>query len=132
MYTVDMEAFSINSSVKKYPTHHPYQKMKDDILGKKYVLSLCFVGDKMAQKLNLTHRKKEYVPNVLSFPLDATTGEVFIAPSIAKKEAKKFGMSVDGYIGFLYIHALLHLKGLDHSDTMEQAEKKYCRKYALQ
>ena len=127
-----METFSITARVKKYPTHHPYQKMKDDILGKKYVVSLCFVGDKMAQKLNKEHRNKTYIPNVLSFPLDDATGEVFIAPSIAKKEAKKFGMTVDGYMGYLYIHALLHLKGLDHGDTMDKAEKKYCRKYALQ
>jgi ssRNA-specific RNase YbeY (16S rRNA maturation enzyme) len=50
---------------------------------------------------------------------------------VAKKEARKFDMTVNGYIGFLFIHALLHLKGLDHGDTMDKAEKKYCLKYGL-
>lgn len=100
-------------------------------MGKKYTVSLTFVGATLAQKLNQTYRKKTYVPNVLSFPLTEDTGEIFITPQVAKKEAQKFEMTVDGYIGFLYIHALLHLKGLDHGDTMEKAEKKYCSKYNL-
>ena len=121
----------ISLSVKAYP-QHPYVQMKDTILGKKYTLSLAFIGDTQAQKLNVEHRKKSYVPNVLSFPLTVDQGEIFITPSVAKKEAKKFNMTVDGYIGFLFIHALLHLKGFDHGDTMEKAEQKYCKKYNLQ
>lgn len=127
-----MQPFSITSAVKNYPTQHPYEQMKNDILGKKYSLSLAFVGATTAQKLNVEHRKKTYVPNVLSFPLTDDTGEIFITPAVAKKEAKRFAMTIDGYIGFLFVHALLHLKGLDHGDTMDKAEKKYCRKYALQ
>lgn len=105
--------------------------MKDDILGKKYSVSLAFIGTGRAKKLNEVHRNKTYIPNVLSFPLTPDVGEIFIAPATAKTEAKKFGMSIDGYIGFLYIHALLHLKGLAHGDTMDKAEKKYCKKYDL-
>lgn len=130
MATASISTFAISSSVKTYPAH-PYAEIKDTILGKKYTISLAFIGDAKAQKLNQEHRKKSYVPNVLSFPLDDQNGEIFIAPSVAKKEAKKFDMTVDGYIGFLFIHALLHLKGLDHSDTMDKAEKKYCLKYNL-
>lgn len=126
-----METVSITSSVKAHPSH-PYELIKNDILGKRYSLSVAFIGSTQAQKLNKEHRNKDYVPNVLSFPLTKTDGEIFIAPSVAKKESKKFGMTSDGYIGFLYIHALLHLKGLDHGDTMDKAEKKYCLKYNLQ
>ncbi len=125
-----METFSITSAVKQYPKHS-YEKIKNDILGKRYTLSLAFIGGTSAQKLNKEHRNKTYVPNVLSFPLTADTGEIFITPQVAKTEAKKFEMTVDGYIGFLFVHALLHLKGLDHGDTMDKAEKKYCLKYNL-
>lgn len=125
-----METFLISSSARKYP-ELPYEKIKDDILGKKYTLSLVFIGAVKAQRLNQEHRQKTYVPNVLSFPLTDDTGEVFITPAVAKKEAKKFSMSVTGYIGFLFIHALLHLKGLDHGDTMDTQEKRYCVKYNL-
>lgn len=125
-----MEHFSLIATAKSYPKL-PYAKMKDDILGKKYNASLAFIGAIRAQRLNQEHRNKSYVPNVLSFPLTEEAGEIFIAPSVAKKEAKKFDMTVNGYIGFLFIHALLHLKGLDHGDTMDKAEKKYCLKYGL-
>jgi probable rRNA maturation factor len=125
-----MEHFALTATTKSYP-QLPYVKMKDDILGKKYDLSLAFVGAIRAQKLNAEHRNKTYIPNVLSFPLEENAGEVFIAPVVAKKEARKFDMTVNGYIGFLFIHALLHLKGLDHGDTMDKAEKKYCLKYGL-
>lgn len=125
-----MEKFSITSTVRTYPTL-PYEQIKNDILGTSYTLSLAFVGGVRAQALNEAHRGKTYVPNVLSFPLDAGFGEVYITPTIAKKEAPKFDMTHTGYIGFLFIHACLHLKGLDHGDTMDKAEKKYCTKYNL-
>lgn len=125
-----MSNISITATVRTYPKL-PYEVIKNDILGKSYELSLAFVGGTRAQKLNLAHRNKSYVPNVLSFPLDAKTGEVYITPTVAHKEAHKYAMSKDGYIGYLFIHALLHLKGLDHGDTMDKAEKKYCSKYNL-
>ena len=125
-----MDTFSITATAKSYP-NLPFEAIKSDILGKKYQLSLAFVGGTRAQKLNAQYRNKTYTPNVLSFPLEEKIGEIYITPTIAKKEAKKFSMTPKGYIGFLFIHACLHLKGLDHGDTMDKAEKKYCTKYKL-
>lgn len=125
-----MDTFSITARAKTYPKL-PYEDMKNAILGKRYALSLVFTGAQVAKRLNTEHRGKTYVPNVLSFPLSSDAGEIFITPTVAKKEARKFNMSVNGYIGFLFIHGLLHLKGLDHGDTMEKAEKKYCMRYNL-
>ena len=125
-----MPYFTLASKTANVP-FHAYEEMKNTILGKKYTLSLAFVGPKQAQVLNKKYRKKTYTPNVLSFPLTKDTGEVYISLQVAKKEAKNFSMSYEGYVGFLFVHGLLHLKGLDHGDTMEKAEKKYCLKYAL-
>lgn len=125
-----MHSFSITVRTKAYPSL-PYEDMKNAILGKRYALSLVFTGARVAKRLNEEHRGKTYVPNVLSFPLAEDAGEIFITPAVARKEAHKFAMSVNGYIGFLFIHGLLHLKGLDHGDTMEKAEKKYCMRYNL-
>jgi probable rRNA maturation factor len=105
--------------------------MKDVILGKKYTLSLTFIGATRAQKLNKTYRNAEYIPNVLSFPLDKHVGEIYIAPSVAEKEASKFSLSTRGYVGYLFIHGLLHLKGYPHGATMERAEKKYSTLFKL-
>jgi probable rRNA maturation factor len=105
--------------------------MKDAVLGKNYSLSLSFVGATRAQKLNQTYRKKNYVPNVLSFPLEEKTGEIIICPQVAKLEAKKFDLSVDGYIAYLFIHGLVHLKGHDHGDTMDKLEQKFMRQFSI-
>lgn len=109
----------------------PYDAMRKTILGASYSLTLAFIGEKRAQALNQTHRKATYIPNVLSFPLDAKTGEIYITPLIARREASKYGMTVKGYIGYLFIHGLLHLKGYDHGATMEKAEKRYVMQYQL-
>jgi len=119
-----METLSITSTVKKYPAHQ-YQAIKDTILGKRYNLSLVFIGTKKAAQLNEQYRKKTYSPNVLSFPLDERTGEIFICPKVATAQAAKYDLSVEGYVAFLFIHGLLHLKGHDHSDTMDKQEQKY-------
>lgn len=125
-----MEPFSISNTAKSYPSL-PYEEIKNDILGKRYELSLAFVGGTRAQKLNQAYRNKTYTPNVLSFPLEEKAGEIYITPTIARKEAKKFNMSSNGYIGFLFIHGCLHLKGHAHGDKMDALEEKYCKKYGL-
>lgn len=125
-----MSTISISSSARQYP-NWPYQKMKTAVLGADYSLSLSFVGAKRARDLNQKYRQKDYVPNVLSFPLDEAVGEIIICPAVAKGEAKKFNLSVDGYIAFLFIHGLVHLKGHDHSDAMDKLEQKYIRQFKI-
>ena len=125
-----MKGFSLSKTKTPVATL-PYEKIKNDILGHEYVVSLVFVGPKRAQALNRTYRKKTYVPNVLAFPIDDTCGEIYMCTQNLKKEALQYGMSVRIFTGFLFIHALLHLKGHDHSDTMERMEIRYLKKYGL-
>jgi probable rRNA maturation factor len=122
--------FTLDSTIASYPAF-PYQEIKEAILGKSYNLSLTFVGTARAKTLNTLYRQKTYVPNVLSFPLDDKTGEIYICPEIAYPEAKEFSLSKNGYIAFLFIHGLLHLKGYDHSDTMEDLEQRYLKRFSI-
>jgi len=126
-----MSAFSLNKTIKSPIPKHPYEDIKNDILGKNYELSLTFVGTSKAKQLNSIYRNKTYTPNVLSFPLDNTHGDIFICKEIADKEAHEYFLTKKGYIAFLFIHGCLHLKGYDHGNTMERLEKKYMSKYAI-
>jgi probable rRNA maturation factor len=117
--------------IARHIPNHPYAKIAEKILSVKYDLSLAFIGERRAQALNKAHRGKDYIPNVLSFPLDTKTGEIYICPEVAKREAKNYGMTVNGYIGYLFIHGCLHLKGYDHGATMEKAEQRYVRVFDL-
>ena len=124
-----MPTFTLTHTTN-FPTH-PYEAMKDAILGKRYTLELFIVGQKRAITINQKSRQKSYAPNVLSFPYTDTHGEIVLCPEVAKKEAAPYGMSYEGYFAFLYIHGLLHLKGYDHGEEMEKLEKKFIAKYNL-
>ena len=99
--------------------------IKNDILGKRYSLSIAFVNEKKSREINKKYRKKDKATNVLSFPLRKNQGELVLCKTIIKKEAKKFDRTYDSWLFFLVIHGMLHLKGMRHGSIMEKAEKKY-------
>lgn len=121
--------FSVATTTKDSLPAIPFKKIKDDILGTEYVVSLVFVGEKRAASINKQWRKKDYTPNVLAFEVDENQGEIFITPKIAAKECAEYSHTLRQHIAFLFIHALLHLKGHAHGDTMERSEVAYMKKY---
>jgi|SRR3989344_1844112 len=90
------------------PPRVNWKKFKNKILGASYDLSLVFAGSKEMARMNKIYRGKNKPANVLAFPLGVNFGEIFINLPLARKE-----------LVFLYIHALLHLKGFKH-DTQKQ------------
>ena len=86
-------------------------------------LSLVFAGETRARALNINLRAKDYVPNVLSYVVGKKSGEIIICPNVAKKQAPAYGLSYPNMVGFLFIHGLLHLKGLRHGATMDKHER---------
>lgn len=109
-----MANVSITKTVQGRLPSLPFADIKNAVLGKDYELSLVFCANALSRRLNRTYRGKDYPTNVLSFPISNNSGEIFINVRRLK------GFSV----GNLFIHALFHLKGLDHGDTMERAEEK--------
>ncbi len=99
----------------------PYTKIKDDVLGTKYELSLAFLSPKEMLAVTKKYKKKDHVSNVLSFPLSATSGEILICKEAAAPYT----------VGYLFIHGLCHLKGYKHSATMESIERRYLKKWGL-
>ena len=106
-----------------------YAKLKNNILGKKYSLSIAFISANKSREINKKYRKKDKPANVLAFPYSQNEGEILLAPQVIKREAKDFGLSAGAFERFLVIHGMLHLKGMRHGGIMEKAEKKYYEKY---
>ncbi|MFM2374302.1 MAG: hypothetical protein RLZZ234_297 [Candidatus Parcubacteria bacterium] len=123
--------FVITNTTKSPLPRLPFHEIKNRILGTKYAVSVVFCGEQRAKRINEVWRQKTYVPNVLAFEVDTGSGEIYITPKVAAREAKKYGHSVRAHIGFLFIHALLHLKGHEHGDTMEGAEKRYMKAFKI-
>ncbi|MFZ1020023.1 MAG: rRNA maturation RNase YbeY [Minisyncoccia bacterium] len=106
-----------------------YTRLKNEILGKKYSLSLACVNEKTSRTLNKKYRNKNKPTNILSFPLKKNMGEIILCPAVIKREAKIFGKNFRQFLNFLVIHGMLHLAGMEHGSIMEELEKKYDQKY---
>lgn len=107
----------------------PFLDIKEKILGKKYSLTVIFCTLEESRLRNKTYRDKDYPTNILSFPLDDNEGEIYISLHTARKDAKNFDMSYHKFLHLLFIHGLLHLKGLDHGSTMDELEDTYVNKF---
>jgi probable rRNA maturation factor len=105
------------------------ERIKRDILGKRYSLSIGFVEEKISRKLNKTYRKKDRPTNVLSFALHKDGGDLVLCKKVISREAKILNKKVGDWMIFLVIHGLLHLKGMTHGSIMEESEDKYGKKY---
>ncbi len=125
------EVFSIVNTTKGKLPSLPFLKIKNDILGKTYTLSIAFVDEKKSQEINKKYRGKDHSTNVLSFSLHKNEGEVVLCPFVIKKEVKekKYDKNFENLLGYLVIHGMLHLKGHEHSSTMDKLEEKYDKKY---
>lgn len=116
--------FSIKNTGKGRLPRLPFLDIKNEVLGTEYDLSLVFARNSLSKKLNKEHRGKDKPTNVLSFPLSKDSGEIFIDTEKARAEAGEFGKNFTTHVGHLFIHGLLHLKGLDHGSTMDKEEEK--------
>ena len=113
----------ITTTLKGTLPRVPFVRLKKDILGASYELSLVLIGDTLATRLNQTYKHKDTPTNVLSFPLSSNEGEIFLNVRRAQRDAKRFGHTPREHVAFLFIHGCLHLKGYTHGPHMEAREE---------
>jgi probable rRNA maturation factor len=100
---------------------------------------VCFITDAEMTRLNRTFRSKPKTTDVLSFPSEKRSkpralrsavrklrgsflGDMAISPTVARRNAKRFGRTATKEICVLMLHGLLHLLGYDHeTDRGEMA-----------
>lgn len=92
-------------------------------------ISLVFAGERRAKSINQRLRNKDYVPNVLSYETGKKSGEIIICLEVARKQAPDYELPYTAFVGFLFIHGLLHLKGYPHGTTMERYERDYLSRF---
>jgi probable rRNA maturation factor len=109
--------------------------------------SCLIAGDAELRRLNREFRKRDYVTDVLSFPVAQPSGlsghaggmphdvgEIAISYDAARRQSAEFGHDVNLEIQILILHGLLHLLGMDHETDrgrMLNAERKWRRKLGL-
>lgn len=101
-------------------------------------ISLVVCGEKRIRTLNRVWRGKNRPTDVLSFGVEENKnskrfiaapdrigclGEVLICYSVALKQARRYGCSLNEEMARLLVHGILHLAGYDHEKGGKEKEK---------
>lgn len=111
--------------------------------------TVALVTNAEIARMNERFRRKKGPTDVLSFPLrtrktvrksalgprkQPVSGDIAIAPEIARKYARKNGRSLSAELRILILHGLLHLLGYDHESDqgqMDRIEQRLRRRFGL-
>lgn len=85
-------------------------------------ITLQCVSVQEIQRLNLQYRKKDAPTNILTFSYD-NDHDIALSMDIARIEAMQRGIALRDYVALLIVHALLHVCGIDHEASREEAER---------
>ncbi len=110
--------------------------LKNAILGEHFELQISLLLPKNSKKINKKQRKKDYVPNTLSFKYSSNSGEIVMTPEVIEAEIYSFTKdkkeidltNFKDKFAYLLIHSMLHLTDLDHGEKMEKLEAQYLTK----
>jgi probable rRNA maturation factor len=98
--------------------------------------SLLFTSDEEVHDLNREWRQRDKPTNVLSFPMleredlvhldpdgpPEMLGDIALAHETCAREAAEKGVALQDHAAHLLVHGLLHLAGLDHEISDEDAD----------
>lgn len=119
-YWLNLKKFKelLNKLIKHYKLNHPE-------------VTLVFVDNRAITRLNRQFLKKNAPTDVLSFPMREKgadgkfyLGDIVISVPQAFKQCFSKGHGLERELEFLTIHGLLHLLGYEHSEGIEEEEKK--------
>lgn len=91
------------------------------------LLSISFVSNRAIAALNSRHLGHRGPTDVISFgfaPAGAratVVGDVYIAPDVARENARRHGVGVREELARLVVHGTLHVLGHDHPDGAERS-----------
>jgi len=88
-------------------------------------LSVVFLDEKDAKRINWQYRSKDYATDVLSFETDdpESLGELVMCPQVLKKQASENKLSYEHEVFRMMVHGVLHLLGFDHERSPEEEKK---------
>ena len=104
-------------------------------------ITVRIVDAEEAQALNADYRRKDYVPNVLTFEYGEISpgvlgGDVVICAPVVEREAREQGKPLKEHYAHMTVHGVLHLQGYDHvdphdADIMEAREAVILKRFHI-
>ena len=87
---------------------------------RKAEVSVTFLGARAMRTLNRRWKRHDRPTDVISFALGAgdgaLTGDIYICPEVARREARRRGLTINEELSRLVIHGTLHVLGWDHPE----------------
>jgi probable rRNA maturation factor len=86
------------------------------------MLSIAFVSPRAIAALNRRHLRRAGSTDVIAFGFARAgagapvVGDVYIAPAVAREQARRLGVTVREELLRLVVHGTLHVLGHDHPD----------------
>jgi len=104
------------------------------------VLSLTFLGREQMRALNARWKGVDQPTDVLAFPLagpnGSLSGDVYICPWVAAREARSREIPLAQELRRLVVHGVLHVLGYDHPEgerrtasAMWRRQERYLRSF---
>jgi probable rRNA maturation factor len=99
-------------------------------------LSIAFVSKRRIASINRRHLGHAGVTDVISFGLEPAVrgdvqGDIYIAPDVARENARRHGVPVREELARLVVHGTLHVLGHDHPDGARERSPMWRRQEAL-
>jgi probable rRNA maturation factor len=84
------------------------------------VLSVAFVGRRRIRTLSRRYLRRDRETDVIAFTLSGApgvvVGDVYVAPEVAARAARRYGVPLREEVLRLVVHGVLHVLGYDHPD----------------
>jgi probable rRNA maturation factor len=103
------------------PSDRLVRKWARAALARPATITVRYVGEVEARRLNREYRRKDYATNVLAFVYEhrPLAGDIVICAPVVAREARAQGKALQAHHAHLLVHGLLHLQGFDHEDAAE-------------
>lgn len=117
-------AVQFASEANDLPTRAQVRRWVAAALEHSAEITVRIVDADEAQALNTDYRRKDYVPNVLSFEYGEIApgilgGDVVICAPVVEREAREQGKPLKNHYAHMTVHGVLHLQGYDHIDPAD-------------
>jgi probable rRNA maturation factor len=134
-------AVQFASEAADLPSRAQVRRWVEAALESSAEITVRIVDAEEAQALNTDYRKKNYVPNVLTFEYgeiapNVLGGDVVICAPVVEREAREQGKPLKHHYAHMTIHGVLHLQGYDHiepadADIMESREAVILKRFHI-
>lgn len=143
LITNEQETFKVTEEIEDIITQSVKKVMELESVKDNAEVSVLFVDNEGIRTLNREFRSKDSTTDVLSFPQyesseeikndpEPILGDIVISLERAKEQSEEFGHSFEREIGFLTVHSMYHLLGLDHNTEENTKEMRAKEEAALE